>query len=88
MHCAYCSVPDTYHTEINSVRRYGLQINCCVSCSSQLLFYFQEEQEAALKQLRKNMTFRATPMPTFYHEGPPPKVELKKVFSLGYRMVH
>ncbi|GAA0173062.1 hypothetical protein LIER_26759 [Lithospermum erythrorhizon] len=39
----------------------------------------KEEEEAALRKLRKSMSYKANPVPSFYRQGQPPKAMLKKL---------
>ncbi|EPS70648.1 hypothetical protein M569_04113, partial [Genlisea aurea] len=37
------------------------------------------KEQAAIKLMRRNMSYKANPVPSFYRDGPPAKVELKKL---------
>ncbi|KAL7157836.1 hypothetical protein ABFS83_02G103200 [Erythranthe nasuta] len=38
----------------------------------------REEEQAAIKQLRKSMVYKANPVPSFYREGPAPKLPVTR----------
>ncbi|GLJ48990.1 hypothetical protein SUGI_1033590 [Cryptomeria japonica] len=39
----------------------------------------KEQQEEQLKKMRRSLSFKANPVPDFYHEAIPPKLESKKI---------
>ncbi|KAK6119630.1 hypothetical protein DH2020_046653 [Rehmannia glutinosa] len=66
---------DAKALRLGTLPTYGFSFKCNERAEKRK----EETQEAELKMLRKSLAFKATPMPSFYQEPPPPKVELKKI---------
>ncbi|KAF3659360.1 putative protein FAR-RED IMPAIRED RESPONSE 1-like [Capsicum annuum] len=70
---------DAKPRKVGALPTYSMSFKCCERAEKRR----EETQEAEIKMLRKSLKFKATPMPSFYQEPPPPKVELKKIVCLN-----
>ncbi|PPD99570.1 hypothetical protein GOBAR_DD03395 [Gossypium barbadense] len=68
---------DAKPLRVGTLPNYGFSFKCDERAEKRR----EETQEAEIKKFRKSLNFKATPMPSFYQEPAPPKVELKKAFA-------
>eukprot|EP00252_Welwitschia_mirabilis_P021315 TRINITY_DN543_c0_g1_i8.p1 TRINITY_DN543_c0_g1~~TRINITY_DN543_c0_g1_i8.p1 ORF type:complete len:1022 (-),score=216.94 TRINITY_DN543_c0_g1_i8:813-3878(-) len=70
---------DILNVPNSSVRKSSLTTGTPFGLRSSERAEKRKEKEGDLKELRKTLAFKATPLPRFYHETNRPKIEIKKV---------